>query len=257
MELYLIYPQNQAYVEGKADKPASIESPNWRSSFISILAMSIFFLIPMSLGLWTVVSDLRADALLSEGKITTQGRIINRYTSEDSEGDTLYHVVFEYVVDDKRLTHEQVVSEDEYVRYEQGVTLDIEYARADPSVARLVGTRSYPLVSLVDLFFSLLLMLPVAYTAVTSFTEGLKRRAFLKKGQKLRGKLLSLSVEEVVDSDGDNVARTVARVAFRAPDGHVVRGERRYNTARGKEQPPPAEAAVAIFYKDDQAWEVL
>jgi hypothetical protein len=259
MELYLIYPENQAYVEGRADKPASIQPPNWGSSFISISVMLMFFLIPMSLGLWTVVSDLRADALLTEGSITTQGRVINRYTSEDSEGDTLYHVVFEYVANDRRLSHEQQVSEEAYTRYEQGVALDIEYARADPNIARLVGTRSYPLGSFIGLFFALLLMLPlpVAYATVRLIAGGLKRRAFLRKGQKLKGKLLSLDVEEAVDSEGDKYTATIVRVAFRAPDGRVVHGERRYDTARGRQQPPPAEAAVAIFYKDDQEWEVL
>jgi len=88
--------------------------------------------------------------------------------------------------------------------------------------------------------------------------RGRRWRARLKRGKLLRGKLLKLNAEEGEDSDGDKFICTTAHVAFRAPDGKVVRGERsRVMYHDGKLPPPPAEASVAIFYMDDDHWEVL
>jgi len=87
--------------------------------------------------------------------------------------------------------------------------------------------------------------------------QTLKVRGFYKKGRKLKGKLLSLEIKEYEDTDGDKHIFTFVRVSFRAPDGSIVQGERYYMTDRGKLHPPPAGAAVAVFYKDDKQWEVL
>jgi hypothetical protein len=87
--------------------------------------------------------------------------------------------------------------------------------------------------------------------------RNLELRLFCKGARKLKGKLLGLEVEEYEDGNDRMRVFTIVDVEFRAPDGSVMRGKRRYETGRGKSQPPPEQAVVAVLYKDNKRWEVL
>jgi len=143
VELYLLYPENEKYIAGQAKYPANIYKPSGYNVLFELIFVLVGLLMSLSFGLDVV----RENILLSQEALIVQGRIINRYIDEDDDGTT-YHVVFEYVANDRRYERRQQVGESEYGRYEQGMTLDIEYSRSDPSVARLAGTNTWDFSSL-------------------------------------------------------------------------------------------------------------
>jgi hypothetical protein len=245
VELYLLYPENEKYIAGQAKYPASIDKPSGCNVLFALIFV-LAGLMPLSFGL----NMLRENILLSQEALIVQGRIINRYIDDDDDGTT-YHVVFEYVANDRRYEQRQQVGESEYGRYERGLVVDVEYSPSDPSVARLAGTNTWVFTFFL-LGFAVLWMLFSGFFLAGMVNENRKRRALLENGRRLQGKLLSLSV----DDRGEDTD-TVVTVAFRTPNARVIQAERRYTTNRGLLHPPPAEAALAIFYMDDDHWEVL
>lgn len=250
MEPYLIYPENQAYVRGAAAKPVSIIGPNGCAVLFNLL----FILAGLSI-LSFGLNALRENLLLSSESITTEGRVVSRYTKENDDGVT-YYVVFEYVANDRRLTREQQVDEALYTRAEQGARLEIEYSSVDPSAARIAGTNSW-LLSMGALVAGSLLTLVSSVFLVKLIKMNRRLRDRLQKGKLIKGQLLEVSTGEDRDYEGEIYTCTIVKARFRTPAGRTIQGEKRYRTTRGKEHPPSNEETVAIFYIDDKDWEVL
>ncbi len=258
MRLHLIYPGNKAYIQGKARYPFH---PSDAGYFIALgLVVALFSLLALLSGLskfpWQLILVILAP-------VNAEARVVDRLATTDSGGRTVYYIVYEYVVNDQRLTNRQSVSQDIYARAKQGTRLQIEYSRIAPNAARIPSA-----VNLLDMFFFqiaiplFLTLVGLGILALALYGEANWRRR-IRRAKLIEGQVLQAWTGEGKDSDGARYTATVLRVRFQTPQGRIIEGRKSYNTydqrlrKRLIDHPPSTENTVAILYVDDKNWELL
>ena len=72
---------------------------------------------------------------LSQSGATTKATVVNRYYDND-----LYHVSYQFMVNDEKFDNTDTVDRGVYDTVEKGSQITIQYARSDPTISH-IGTR--------------------------------------------------------------------------------------------------------------------
>jgi hypothetical protein len=245
--------RNRAYLDGTSQQ-VRLRPPNITGLGFFLMFVLLFILAVVA---FTGGYDVARWLLTRNGAVTTQARVVDRWTSR---GRTIsYRVAFAFTVADTPYRVTQQVSRDLYLRIES--TAEIRYWPADPRMAVLAGQYEEP--RFIQSGATLMLIpggLGVIILVVL-YNFALERRQHSKRQARLRteGRVI---YGTVVRSNGRERRKAGYEVTvhyvFRTPEARLVTtSEQRIMNWMRRKPLPAADTPVAILYADQHTCEML
>ncbi|MCU0480876.1 MAG: DUF3592 domain-containing protein [Anaerolineae bacterium] len=250
--MYIIYPENQPYLNGKKPYPQSVmKGDEFRCSIIFLIPFLLISIFLFSISF----NMLREQLLLTQSSVIAQGWVTDREIDSDDDGNT-YWITYSFYVGDTTYTGRKSVNEAVFNQYPNQSPIEITYATEDPTVSRLNTDNQAEVDSFIIIFNGIWLVL-----VILGFFLLIKWYARYKQ-LKLAGKLVNGKIIHV-NGWHDNELETgyyiQLEVALRTPDtAEIISGKRMYTGQHLKDKPlPTIGTPVYIFYADKTNWEVL
>jgi hypothetical protein len=244
---FLIYPENQAYIQKQIPLPAQVPKPR------SLVAMAvlILILIAISVGLVIASNNMEQENELFQNSESTMATIIGKRTSYASRGGTRYHISYRYTVDNQTYHDSSTVNRSVYDRYTVEDPIKIIYAVEKPSSTRISGVNGDKNVAVARIFAGIVGL--GALYAIYVFIKQ-RRHAHLLKSD---ATVLMGTLTNVQNLESKGVHRMRLDVKFRNPYlSQWVEGHRVYMIEPNAPRPEKG-SPVAIYYHNDEVWEVL
>lgn len=246
---YLLYPENQRFVQGLSSHPKIV--PNY--NFIGCLYL---FFIPFLLGIVLLIGmtgKQTYEQVLLKNAQEVFGIVTERYTRAGSEGTT-YYLVYSYQIDGKSYTKRQSVERSLYNDYPVEQSILLKVAVGNHAVAKIAGTDQ----NVLTIFFIILTaVFTIFIGAVFIFLvqNSIKENKLRRNGRLVWGKIESVSTRK----DNDNDYHLELNIHFTSPNTRQnITDKRSYMVNHLRKSPlPDLQTVVAIYYADDELWEVL
>ncbi|MBX3083636.1 MAG: DUF3592 domain-containing protein [Anaerolineae bacterium] len=246
-DVFLVNPRNDAFVTGRADKPARDAGTG-----CMMLFLLPFVVAGLVITTWTVL-QWRDWLVLSLSGANTKGYFTDRSISEGDDS-TSYFVNYRYVVDDREYTRKDQVS---YATYEQAASdapIQVLYFTGDPGIATLDLNYARDLRTFLTIFslfwdgFVGLIFFGGVYSVITN-------RRLAQNGHVIFGEITHITSR--YDSDNDYYIEVKYR--FYSPfSGKYIDAKHKFQDNARKNVPLPKHGkAVAILYADDKSYRLL
>jgi|GEM_PF-5056190 len=242
-DLFLLNPQNRAFVDGKA---AHIDG-DW-SIWGLIFGIPLVIIAIFMTQSWSTINALRTSGVDIEGSFT-------KYWETDDEG-TDYVIAYTFVVDGQEFSSQQDVQLQTYENADVSLPIEIIYLPGDPHISTLSIEPEQPTMQAFLTVTAVILALGLAVAAI----RVRKRIRRLSQGQLLQGKVDGWLLQETNGGEDPDYFKCFVDYTFYSPNGHQYssRAAAKLTVSDPKEfklhftQPP-----LAVLYVNDELYQVL
>ena len=249
---FILFPENQAFVAGKTNRLAGQLSSLWVLALAAGIVIVLLVMGALAIPNWYDAQELERNG------VVTQGSIVDRRSIIDNDGgETTWYITYSFYVTETNTAYrsEKQASRSIYNKFPTGSTAEVRYLPSDPDNSRLEAdnntygnSRSTVIVGV-----GLIVLLAIGLVIVREVRQ--RSTALARKGQLLRGEVVSCTAKE--NDDGDLTVKL--RYHFFNPDGReLMRLETRSmaNDLKDRRLPRPGQAVV-VLYLNDKTFRVM
>lgn len=261
-EIFLLYPRNRPFLDGKERWPWSVRTTHWGYLVLACAAI----VAPVGVAFWFQREERLQEHLKAVGVPAVAVVLRNDTDMLDTDWDQYGRITYRFTArakgKDRVITRTQNVNTDTEIRYGVGAAMKVLYDSDNPDVVRIVDEMHFVNPNHRDTNRTVLIVVCCVggLISIMSFALWLGPYWSPAVGRKYRAaRVLSGEVTECVRNRYSDDFAVVVRYRFLTPEGKPLNGESKCVDRPDLEsQPLPAAGTpIRVFYLDEKRYGIL